>query len=1303
MSLQPLTSEPQFSSAQDYSRFNLRGLLDDPAGLDSFGVEVGKSMGIAFVDPTVPDYQSLIQGINPGTQVVVLDANQDGVKQITDFLLKDALIGGKYSAVHIISHGSPGSIQIGSSHLGHDNIINYAGGLQQWQNALTADADILLYGCDVANLPASEKDFLQHLAELTGADVAASDNKTGSAALGGDWTLEFKTGAIETSLPFKSVELAAYNHTLNNGIIINEFRRTTGTFVNSEYIEFLLTTDQTAAQLESLFFGDSSSTTIAKFGTYKFTNLANIASTFRAGTIIVVGGTTAIPSPETTYNPVPGGTDGDWNILLTTGGGFVNNVSGSGDFATSDVAWVDTSANGTTSIHSINWHVTPGAFGAVATVTIASPTGSGSSGNVEFQGNNTQISNAASYTVNSAGSLGLPNGGTNVTYINSLRNPASTVSIAASASNTTEGGVPGIFTISRGTATNGNLTVNFTIDASSTASSSDYNLSGGNVNIVGSNVTVTIPDGASFVNVNLAAIAEALGAAEVAETLRLNLSAGTGYTVDSINNNATVTITANGTVVTTTDDSTTTYKEGSLRQAILNANAFSGTDTISFNIVGTGVQAIAPVSTLPTITDSVIIDGTTQPGFSGTPLIELNGSNAGIANGLKITAGNSTVKGLIINRFNDNGIELNGGGGNIIQGNYIGTNANGTVDQGNTNAGVYISNSPNNTIGGTTSAARNIISGNDRSGIYIQGSGATGTQIQGNYLGTNVTGNGSLGNSSSGVEIENAPNNTIGGTIAGARNLISGNILAGVRISGTGATNNLVQGNYIGTDITGTLDIGSNFEGILIAYAPNNIIGGTTAEARNIISGNNRYGVWINGNTSIGNQVIGNYIGTKIDGISSLGNSSHGVLVDFGATNNVIGGTLNGAGNAIAFNGGDGVYVNDNASLRNRILANSIFSNADLGIDLFANGLTTNDSGDGDTGANNLQNFPEFSTLTKSGSNLNITYKVPSTTTNSAYPIRVEFFIADSSGEGKTFLGFDTYDTANANANKTISFTPTGTVNIGDKIVATATDNNGNTSEFSIEQTVTLANTAPILDLNGAASSINYNTTFTRGGSAVAIVDTSNLALTDDGTTLNSATVRITNLLNSSSEILSAVTSGTNINANYNNGILALTGSDTVTNYQQVLRSITYNNTALIPNTTTRNIEFVVSDGSLNSVVATTALAINMPTISLGSNITAGTRSRPPVASLNNTTSEVLYSFNLTTASRVVANLMMNGGNADLALLDSNGTVLASSIRGGTLAENFDRAGLSAGQYFIRVYRVDPGTTVNYQLSVNFA
>ncbi|MCH8050469.1 MAG: right-handed parallel beta-helix repeat-containing protein [Chloroflexi bacterium] len=319
-----------------------------------------------------------------------------------------------------------------------------------------------------------------------------------------------------------------------------------------------------------------------------------------------------------------------------------------------------------------------------------------------------------------------------------------------------------------------------------------------------------------------------------------------------------------------------------LRAAIEQANFDAGTDTIEFNIAGAGPHTITPgASGLPTITDPVIIDGTSEPDFVSTPIVELDGANTGVGvDGLHIIAGNSTVKGLVINRFGGDGIELVTNGGNTIEGNFIGTDVTGTLEQGNSR-GVYVNHAPFNTIGGTTSGARNVISGNEGYGVRIVGNLAIGNKIEGNYIGTDATGTLNLGNRFAGVVISGVAFNTVGGTTSGARNVISGNN-KGIRITGSAATGNKVEGNYIGTDVTGTTNLGSDSFGVWIDNgASNNTIGGTTSGAGNVISGNAFSGVFIDGapSNTIGpsNVISGNRNdGVRISGADAIGNTITG-------------------------------------------------------------------------------------------------------------------------------------------------------------------------------------------------------------------------------------------------------------------------------------------------------------------------------------------------------------------------------------------------------------------------------------------
>jgi parallel beta-helix repeat protein len=397
-----------------------------------------------------------------------------------------------------------------------------------------------------------------------------------------------------------------------------------------------------------------------------------------------------------------------------------------------------------------------------------------------------------------------------------------------------------------------------------------------------------------------------------------------------------------------------------LRQAILDSNKHAGADTIRFAI-GSGARTITPRSALPGVMDTTTVDATSQPGYSGKPLIELNGTNVTGGPGLIVYGANSTIKGFVINRFGGNGIMLmkrtgyaeggitvsnnyvgtnaagaaaspnkahgilvqcsnntiannvfsgNGKAGvflytaasnrNRVVGNFIGTNAAGTAAVPNVTNGVHNQASHTNTIGGLTAAERNVISGNKQDGILLASHGSAGNKILGNYIGTNAAGTTKIGNGLYGVEISE-PNNIVGGTVAGARNVISGNAKSGVALYKATATGNVVQGNYIGTDITGTRDLGNAGRGVdFTTYAASNVLGGTTAAARNVISGNDAGGVGVY-NGSAFNQIQGNYIGVNAAGSGKLGNGGTGVSVSNSGPN-TIGGAAAGAGNVISAN-----------------------------------------------------------------------------------------------------------------------------------------------------------------------------------------------------------------------------------------------------------------------------------------------------------------------------------------------------------------------------------------------------------------
>ncbi len=411
-----------------------------------------------------------------------------------------------------------------------------------------------------------------------------------------------------------------------------------------------------------------------------------------------------------------------------------------------------------------------------------------------------------------------------------------------------------------------------------------------------------------------------------------------------------------------------------MAQAITTANGSPGS-IIDFDIGSGGAKTISPDKThpLPTITAAVTIDGTSQPGYAGVPLIRLNGTNDGTANGLTIEASNCTIKGLIIDNFGGSGIDLEGSvvagtnhnmTGEVIQGNYIGTNAAGTAALANSGYGIEVlDGTSSSTIGGSSSinfstgdlsGAGNLISGNTLGGIYFDGSnGSSYTQVQsnyveGNYIGTDVTGKAAIRNDPSGNNYDNidlldsSTSNTIGGpssvdahgNLSGYGNLISasgedGIFVSDYNVAGNVANSNIIEGNFIGTDVTGTQTLGNLGNGVHIGGgAVYTTVGGTGgASTRNIISGStgtsNETG-YIGGGvvisdslgdgTASGNTVEGNYIGTDVTGTVAIANADSGVVIQNGPTNNFIGGTSTSARNIISGNTLYGVDIDTNVS-----------------------------------------------------------------------------------------------------------------------------------------------------------------------------------------------------------------------------------------------------------------------------------------------------------------------------------------------------------------------------------------------------
>ncbi|MBK6728983.1 MAG: hypothetical protein IPG63_17500 [Xanthomonadales bacterium] len=366
--------------------------------------------------------------------------------------------------------------------------------------------------------------------------------------------------------------------------------------------------------------------------------------------------------------------------------------------------------------------------------------------------------------------------------------------------------------------------------------------------------------------------------------------------------------------VTSANDSGT----NTLRWAIQQANANAGADSIVFNIGGGGGRNIALATALPALTGPASIDATTQPGYAGSPLIQLDGLNAGAgAIGLQLSTSGSSIRGFSVMRFNGVGIRIDGaGGGNTVAYCHIGLNNAGGAS-GNDGSGVFIAASPNNVIG-----PGNTISSNGVDGVRIDAAAATGNVVAGNRIGTNPAGTAAIPNGYNGVVITAASNNRIGGTTAADLNVISGNSLNGIGIA-AGASGNLIERNHIGVATDGAAPLGNGENGVIILDSPSNKIGGDVAGTFNVLSSNGHHGVQISGDASDNNVVQRGVIGSDLFGTLDRGNGRAGVNVaptsggsDIPSGNVIGSGGWGAGGNMISGNGWAGIQIdNANATL----------------------------------------------------------------------------------------------------------------------------------------------------------------------------------------------------------------------------------------------------------------------------------------------------------------------------------------------------------------------------------------------------
>ncbi|MCC7416294.1 MAG: right-handed parallel beta-helix repeat-containing protein [Acidobacteria bacterium] len=447
-----------------------------------------------------------------------------------------------------------------------------------------------------------------------------------------------------------------------------------------------------------------------------------------------------------------------------------------------------------------------------------------------------------------------------------------------------------------------------------------------------------------------------------------------------------------------------------IRAAIQEANALAGADTIAFAILS-GPQSIAIFSALPPVTDPATIDGTTQPGYAGYPIIALSGVGLPPPSGLVVSAGSSTIRGLVIKSFASDGVRLVSGGGNTVERNFIGTNIAGTAASANLGSGLVVEQSSGNVI------RYNLISGNvgdinnSDSGGIVLASGASDNLVASNLIGTDIAGINKLGNLGRGIAVRDAPDNTFRG------NVISANFGSGFRVYGAGSTGNLIEGNYIGIAIDRTLRGLGNFAGVQLRSDLNVVRG-------NLIAGNEDSGVLLYEGTSSNNVVQGNVIAY---------NSQNGVAVFSGRGNRI-------SGNAIYANRLEAIDLSD------------MLGQDPSGVspeNLLGDGVTPNDANDPDTGQNDRQNYPEIQSAGYAGGLTNVAVTLNSVPSSQ---FDIDFYAslacdASGHGEGQYPLGALRVAT-NGSGNASVSVA--GAIDLrGYFLTVTATSLEGSTSEMS--------------------------------------------------------------------------------------------------------------------------------------------------------------------------------------------------------------------------------------------------------------
>jgi hypothetical protein len=1222
------------------------------------------------IELLLADFESQIRSGKP-LEIVSISKGENAIASISNKLIELSRSNTNVSALHLIGHGDSQGMQLGQTGLNENSVQLAQNEISVWENYLSEDADLLLYGCDFAQTQ-DGKLLGQKLAELTQADVAASTNITGAAALAGDWSFEFQTGSIEASLALSAIGQHSYSATLSLTAPNLEVRAN---------VSVVAGTQSTTASMNSVAIANDGSFVVV------YTDPANAKDIiFQRFNALGVAQGAAITANTTTtlaqQNPTV--------AMDQTTGDFVIAWEGNGVGDSTGVFYRRFNAAGTAQdLAEKRANASAGATQTKPTIAMNSLNdfyiawmdsaldGAGNGNGVYARRfNSTGPIGASEIRVNTtlSDAQGSPNiatapgRGVVITWESNLQDLSSNgvyfrrfdatlnaISAETAISSVTAGSQ------SRPTV-DMNASGNFVIAWQSPGLGTDLGMGiaaqrfDANGNTVGSNIAPV--NNALAIDQDRPSVALADdGSFIVTWVSNTQDTSSTGVYGRTINSNGTfdgAEFLVNSTVTNAQQDASVAYDgkkalvvwsgEGNGDLAGVFFRQFNRVPDIYVNTVTNTTSELGTTATFSVVltvapTANVVIDLSSSDLSEGTlststltftaanwntpQIVTVTGINDSFIDGsvtYSVVLAAAVSSDVRYNNINANDVTLintDNDTRNTVTVTSISDLADGNVssigalfaDRGADGA-ISLREAiiaANNTVNGSSGADRiefniagigsHVIAPSSAlpditSSLIIDGFTQSGSALGNLTTGTEHTlqlqldGSGDLSAAAAGFNIEASDVTIRGFNISG---WVGSPNAAGIRINN--ASNVLVEGNYIGTDITGTGSVANNYAAITIINSSDAVI------QNNLLSGNTQHGIAITGNLSVSNTITSNLVGTSATGNtnigSGIGNGIAGILISSDATGNIIGGAATSSANTIAFNDTGVQVVSGN---QNAILGNKITQNIGMGIDLGASGLQPNDSADLDTGANDLQNYPMNAVAQLIGSNLTINAAIRDAQPNQTF--RVEFFVnsasaveLNGSGEGETYLGAVSIST-DALGNATISTTFAGvalSAPLGSKVSMTMTQDLGSgdfgsTSEFSL---TSIVSSAPSILLPGTAVVI----------AETQISPVSGISVTDFETDITTVSLTV-----SHGTIGVALSAGVVISAGQNDsGTLTLSGSQTLIN--AVLATLTYqgvgsfNGSDSLSVTATDALGFVTSRNLAITVTpVNTAPSISVPT-----------------------------------------------------------------------------------------------------------